>query len=45
MSVFYLYVVDQFDWTYTQYGLYNTYRFVINIVGMYIRSRVQIPRG
>ena len=33
MSIFYLYVVGEFNWTYTKYGLYNTYRFLVNIVG------------
>ena len=33
MSVFYLYVVSEFDWSYSVYGYYNTYRFVVNIVG------------
>jgi len=33
MSVIYLYVVSEFNWTYSEYGYYNTYRFVVNIVG------------
>ena len=38
MTIFYYYVVAQFDWTYTKYGLYNTYRFVVNIIGTLLLS-------
>jgi len=42
MSVIYLYVVSEFNWTYSEYGYYNTYRFVVNIVGKKIHSNLGV---
>jgi len=33
MSFLYLFVSKEFKWTYTDYGIYNTYRFLVNIAG------------
>ena len=36
MSIFLLFARNVFLWNNTTYGLYNMYRFVINIVGKYL---------
>ncbi len=36
MSVFYLYLINVFDYTFSEYGYLNTYRFLVNLVGKFI---------
>ena len=33
MSVLFLFVTKVFKWTYTEFGLWSTYRFIVNLAG------------
>ena len=34
LSILYLFLIQAFNWTYSQYGYFSTFRFLVNIIGM-----------